>query len=305
MAETPGFLGYESVPLEAALFSVIPAPYEATSTYIGGQGNAPDAIFDASFHVEEHDEELGVSVIEKGVHYLPLDQAPRDEGVEGWVKANVINALDKVAVPVVIGGEGTVTLWAAGALVERTDELSLLHIDAHADLAEAETESHRTVMRRILDLTPRPHVCQVGVRSLSSQELNRIVDQDGPLGCWFMSDINLADDELWHEDVIEELRSPVYVSIDLSAFDPSVVPAVSNPEPGGLYWWPMLRLLKKVANRRRIAGFDIVELCPREGDVVSDFTAARLVYKLMSYIYTSNKMLPKPEMPEEEEDATE
>jgi agmatinase len=196
----------------------------------------------------------------------------------------------------VLGGEGTVSLWAIQAMLPRCDEMSVLHLDAHADMDDGSAgETHHTVMRRVLELSKQKsvHVCQVGVRALSRPAFDRIVDESQPVSCFFMSDINKVGDESWHEDVVEELRSPVYVSIDLSAFDPAVIPSVGNPEPGGLGWWQVLRLLKKVASRRRIAAVDITELCPREGDIASDYAAAKLVYKIMNYIKAGGKMLEK------------
>ncbi len=297
MSETGNFLGYESAPLASALFSLIPAPFQGTATYVGGQAEGPKAILEASRQIEDYDEETGLNLVDEGIHCLDPQAARQSPDLESWVKARTTEALDAVAVPCLLGGEGTITLWGVQSLLARSDELSILHIDAHADLSDAGNhgENHHTVMRRILDLSPKPQICQVGVRSLSRDAFGRIVDDETPVECFFMSDLTRAEDESWHDDVIEELRSPVYVSVDLSCFDPSVVPAVSNPEPGGLTWWNVLRLLKKVASRRRIAGFDIVELCPRQGDINSDFTAARLAYKLMNYIYAGGKMLPKPE----------
>jgi agmatinase len=209
-------------------------------------------------------------------------------------------------VPVILGGDGTVALWAVRTLLPKSDELSVLHVDAHADLSSAEDglgETHHTVMRRILELSPAPHICQVGIRSLTRDGFDKIVEDDVSVECFFMSDIHRAADESWHEDVIQELRSPVYLSLDLSAFDPGVLPAVAHPEPGGLEWWPTLRLLRKIASRRRIAGMDISGLAPRPGVINSDYAAAKLAYKLMNYILAGGKMLDKegPEIGEEEE----
>lgn len=303
MTQTANFLGYESASLEEALFSVIPAPYEGTASYVKGQAAGPRKILDASSQIEDYDEETGINLIDYGVHCLAPEAAPADAHAQrDWVGQQVREALDAVAVPVILGGEGTVTLWGVETVLPRCDELSILQIDARADLGAAgeEDESHITVMKQVLALEPTPHVCQVGVRAVSREGFDRIMDDNDPVGCFFMSDIDRSDDESWHEDVIEELRSPVYVSIDLTGFDPAVIPAVSHPEPGGLQWWPVLRLLKKVASRRRIAALDITELCPRENEIRSDYAAARLAYKAMNYIQAGGKMLEKPAMEEAE-----
>ena len=300
MSETVAdFLGYPSAGLTEALFSIIPAPYEETVTYAGGQAAAPWKILEASSLVQDYDEETALSLVDmNSVHVVPPDEAPEDAtAMESWVKGQIRAALDATAVPVIVGGEGTVTLWGVETLLPRCPELSVLHIDAHADLAEAEDgeENHHTVMRRVLELSPVPTICQVGIRSLTRDGFERIMDGGQPVEAFFMADIDREADESWHERVVDELRSPVYVSLDLTGFDPGVIPAVGNPEPGGLQWWPVLRLLKKVAARRRIAAFDVTELSPREGLVRSDYTAARLIYKMMNYIQAGGKMLAKPD----------
>lgn len=304
MTQTANFLGYESASLEEALFSVIPAPYEATASYVKGQASAPRKILDASSQIEDYDEETGINLIDYGVHCLSPEGVPDDTlSLQSWVREQVNSALDAVAVPVILGGEGTVSLWGIQAMAPRCDELSVLHIDARADLGAAgeEEASHITIMKQVLELDPKPHVCQVGVRAVSREGFDRIMDDNEPIDCFFMSDIDRAEDESWHEDVIEELRSPVYVTIDLTGFDPAVIPAVSHPEPGGLQWWQVMRLLKKVASRRRIAAFDITELCPQENQIRSDYAAARLAYKLMNYIQIGGKMLEKPEASDEDD----
>ena len=292
------FLGYESAELADALFSLIPAPYEATASYVKGQAAAPWRILDASSQIEDYDEETSLSLVDKGIHVVDPGAAPEDEyALADWVRSRVADALDAVAVPVILGGEGTVTLWGVQAMLAKSDELSILHIDANADLNEPgdDGEDHHTVMRRILELNAKNlSICQVGIRALSHSAYDRIADDTQPVETFFMADIERDAAAGWQEEVINELRSPVYLSVDLTGFDPAVIPGVSNPEPGGLGWWQVLRLIQKVAARRRIAAIDITELCPREGLVRSDYAAARLVYKTMNYIYRGGKMLPKP-----------
>ncbi len=299
MAEAEAhFLGYESSDLAEAYFSLIPAPHDATASYIRGQAGAPRKIMDASSLIEDYDEETGLSLVDMvGVHTIAPELAPQDPGqLETWVKENIFAALDATAVPVILGGDGTVSLWGINALLERSPELSVLHIDSNADLDDADDdeETHHTVMRRVLELKNAPAICQVGVRSLSRDGFERIMDSSITVETFFMADIDRSDDESWQDSVIDELRSPVYLSIDMTGLDPSVAPAVGAPEPGGLRWWQLLRLLKKVASRRRIAAIDITELCPVEGGIQSDLAAARLLYKVMNYIQASGKMLAKP-----------
>ena len=292
------FLGYESAELADAYFSLIPAPHEATASYLHGQAAAPRKIMDASSLIEDYDEETGLSLIDMvGIHTIAPESAPVEPlQLEPWVKDRINEALDATAVPVVLGGDGTVSLWGIETLLARSPELSVLHVDANADLDDAEDdeETNRTVMRRVLELNRAPSICQVGVRSLSRDAFERIMDNTVPIETFFMADINRDADEGWQDSVVDELRSPVYLSVDLTGLDPSVIPAVGVVEPGGLGWWQLLRLLKKVAARRRIAAIDITELCPSETSIQSDFAAARLIYKTMNYIQASGKMLAKP-----------
>lgn len=299
MADTANFLGYESAALENSIFSIIPAPSEEGVTYLDGQAAAPRAIIDASSQIESYDEETGMDLITKNaVHCLAPEDAPQGPALEKWVCEQTQKALDAVSVPIILGGDGMVSAWGIKTLAEQAaknnQELCILHIDAHSDLNAADAgENNLTTMRRVLETNSKVSLCQIGVRSLSRSAYDIIADDERGIDCFFMSDLRHASDEDWQDDVVNALSTPVYVSIDLSAFDPAVVPNVGNPEPGGFTWFQITRLLKKVASHRRIAAIDIVELCPREGDVVSDFTAARLVYKAMNYILSGGKMLSK------------
>ena len=292
------FLGYESADLAEAYFSLIPAPHEATASYIRGQAAAPRKIMDASSLIEDYDEETGLSLVDMvGIHTLVPEDAPQEPfQLEPWVKDQINAALDATAVPIILGGDGTVSLWGIETLLARSPELTVLHIDANADLddADEDEETHHTVMRRVLELKNAPSITQVGVRSLSRDAFERIMDNTVPVETFFMADIDRGSDESWQDSVVDELRSPVYLSIDLTGLDPSIIPAVGAAEPGGLGWWQLLRLIKKVASRRRIAAIDITELCPADDTIRSEFAAARLIYKAMNYIQASGKMLAKP-----------
>lgn len=299
MSDTTNFLGFESASLNTALFSVIPAPAENGATYLDGQAGAPRAIIDASSQIESYDEETGTDLIQQqAIHCLAPENAPQSLGMEKWVCDNIQNALNATAVPVILGGDGTTSLWGIKTLADEAaklnQQLSVLHIDAHADLnSSAGGENNLTTMRRVLEMTPKVSLCQIGIRSLSRAAYDIIADDDKGIDCFFMSDLRHTPDDDWQDDVVNALSTPVYVTIDLAAFDPAVLTNVGNPEPGGFNWFQITRLLKKIASHRRIAAIDVVELCPREGDIVSDFTAARLIYKAMNYILAGGKMLTK------------
>ena len=301
MAEQTNFLGYDSVSLEKALFSIIPAPTEEGATYVAGQCAAPRAIIDASSQIESYDEETGLDVIARdGVHCISPESAPQGgDSLPTWLTQNINEALDATAVPIILGGDGTISYHCIKVLAERAakehQEISVLHIDAHADLntIEEDDENNLNTMRKVIESDLKLNLCQLGVRSLSQDAFDIIANEDKGIDCYFMSDLRYSSDDDWQDDIITALSSPVYISIDLSAFDSAIVPNVGNPEPGGLNWQQITRLIKKVASHRRIAAIDIVELCPREDDVVSDYTAARLAYKAMSYILSGGKMLEK------------
>ena len=290
------FLGYESAALKDATFSVIPAPFDDCATYVKGQAAAPQAIIDASSQIEAFDEETGLNLSD-AVHCIDPADAPKGGALNNWLIQNINAALDAVAVPVILGGDGSVSYAAIKALADRAaqnkQELSVLHLDAHADLNSLEKgDNNLNVMTKVRELK-NVRLCELGVRSLSKEAFDLIADDENNIDCFFMSDLRGSNDADWQEDVKNALSTPVYVSIDLSAFDSSLMPNVGNPEPGGFNWLQVARLLKVIAAHRRIAAFDIVELCPRDGDNASNYTAARLVYKLMNYIVAGGKILPK------------
>lgn len=298
-----GFLGYESAPLDKAAFSLIPAPFDDCATFVNGQSAAPKAILEASARLEAFDEESGLDLAAQApMHCVDPSEAPRGSAINNWLAQQVNAALDAVAVPVILGGDGSVSYSAIKAVADRAaksqQELSVLHLDAHADLNPLEGgDNNLNVMTRVRELK-NVRLCELGVRSLGKEAFDLIADDENNIDCFFMSDLRGASDADWQEDVKNALSSPVYVSIDLSVFDSAIMPCVGNPEPGGFNWAQVTRLLKLVAAHRRIAAFDVVELCPREGDHAAPYAAARLIYKLMNYVVAGGKMLPKPDAPE-------
>jgi agmatinase len=181
--------------------------------------------------------------------------------------------------PVVLGGEHTVTIGAVQAAANRFDDLSVLQLDAHADSRESYDGSafnHACVMARARERCP---IVQVGIRSLDASELAAL-DPDRVFFAHTLS----AQNRGWMDDVVERLSERVYLTIDLDAFDPSLVPATGTPEPGGLSWSTVNELVRRVAAQRRIVGFDVVELLPTIGQHASDFLAAKLVYRVVSMV---------------------
>ncbi len=282
------FLGLAQSPAsyEGARAVVIPAPYDGTTTYRAGAREGPRAILAASRELEPFDEEIGADVCEAGIattEELPVTVAsPRH--MVGRVKSAVTAVFDAGKLPVLLGGEHLLSLGAVEALTERIAGLSVLHLDAHADLKgeyQGSAFSNACVMHHVLRIA---RLVQVGIRSLTLEERDVIRERDVP--CFWGQKL-WQDPSLW-DRIVEFLGPEVYITIDLDVFDPSIMPAVGTPEPGGVGWYEVLRLLRRVARERRVVGFDVMELSPIPQMPAPDFLAARLVYKLLGYILMDN-----------------
>lgn len=264
---------------ERAKVVVLPVPYDSTTCYKGGSRDGPRAIIAASRQMELYDEELGYEPARVGIHTLdelePSMNSPK-ETVERIEQA-VSEIVENRKFPLMLGGEHSISLGAVRALAKKYKNMSVLQLDAHSDLRdefEGTKFGHTSVMRRISELCD---TVQVGIRSMSKEEAE--FAKRKKLKLFHMKD------SLKPKFIVSSLKRDVYVTIDLDAFDPSEVPAVGTPEPGGLHWNEVLAILKEVASSRNVVGFDVVELCPIEGDISSDFLAARLAYKFLGYIF--------------------
>jgi agmatinase len=273
---------YPECSLRDAKFVVIPVPYDLTSTYQPGSRRGPTAIIEASTNMELYDEELKKETYMAGIH-TTLPVAIDARGPKNMVnivrkKISRIAKLNKI--PVMLGGEHSITLGAVQAMIEKYPELTVLQFDAHADLRDTYQESpynHACVARRISEICP---LVQVGIRSMSKEEGDFLPQSKVKS---YSADFVL-ENKNWAETVCKDLRGDVFITIDLDAFDPSIMPATGTPEPGGLYWKDILHLLKLVAASCNIRGFDVVELAPLPGIVAPDFMAAKLIYRTMGYI---------------------
>jgi agmatinase len=288
------FLGVaaDEASLSRARVVIIPAPFDQTTSYIPGTRFGPKAILEASRQVEFYDEELDREPFEIGVATLAeIEVEPAD--IEAGLRrleqtAGEVAAQGKI--PFTLGGEHSLTLAPVGALLGRYPGLSVLQLDAHLDLRDTYQGtklSHASVMRRIRDLGVS--TVAVGIRAVSREEADYVHAQKVP--------VHLAREirarGLDVEAVLADLGNPVYVSVDLDAFDPAYVPGVGTPEPGGLTWDEGLRLLRAVCERRQVVGCDIVELCPIPGQPGSDFFAAKLANKMIGYLGLSPELTPK------------
>ena len=261
---------------------VLPVPYDSTTSYMGGAREGPHAIIQASRHLEDYDVELRRETYLVGIHTLP-ELEPYVGGPEGMVD-RVQAAVEPFArdgkLVAVLGGEHTVSVGAARAFRAVHPELSVLYLDAHADLRDeymGSPFSHACAARRIWEECP---VVEVGVRSISQEERD-FVNREG-VRVYFHDEG--SSPATWDaEEIASHLSGQVYVSIDLDVLDPSIMAAVGTPEPGGMDWYQITALLKSVVDARQIVGFDLVELSPGEGPTACSYTAAKLAYKMMAY----------------------
>ena len=264
---------------------VLPVPYEETTSYRKGTRRGPEAIIRASAEMEDYDTELGYEPGRVGIHTAPaLEPTPalgsggEPEAMAGRVREAVAHYAGQGKLVGMLGGEHSITSGAVAAHAEQRPNLSVLFFDAQADLRDdyqGWAHSHACAARRTLDHAAS--LTLVGVRSMTGEEA-AFAKEHGialfPRGPEPVADVDA---------IVDTLGEDVYVSFDLDAFDPSFMSAVGTPEPGGMGWWEALRILRAVAERRRIVGFDVVELAPDEGPEACAYTAAKLVYKLFAY----------------------
>ncbi|HEV8190823.1 MAG TPA: agmatinase [Ktedonobacterales bacterium] len=275
----------EYTALDTARVVVVPVPFDATTCYRPGTREGPQAIIDASRNLELYDPELRRSPYTVGIHTLRAI-----EPVMGNAQAMVERIervtgelLDRGKYVVALGGDHSISIGVIRAFARRHPNMSVLQFDAHADLREeyeGNTLSSATIMRRVLDVCPR--TAQVGIRSLSEPEAQLVQERQLPL--WLASDIQrqtARERDEWISNVVRSLAAEVYVTFDIDAFDPSLVPGTGTPEPGGLGWYEVMDLLSTVTSQRRVVGFDVVELSPLVEGHVSPVVAAKLVYKLV------------------------
>ncbi|MBI5061748.1 MAG: agmatinase [Candidatus Aenigmarchaeota archaeon] len=268
-----------------AKVAVLPVPFEGTVTYGKGTARGPKAIIEASKNMELFDEELNKNTFEIGIHTLPalkVSDDPKKTIESLYNKAKQL--LDEKKFIVMLGGEHSVTQGIIKALKKKYHDLSVLQIDAHSDLREEydlTKYSHACVMKRVLDLDVK--VVQVGIRSTSEEE--QATFRKNRKNIFLARDVATAKTDAWMDDVISRLSKNVFITIDVDGFDPSIMQSTGTPEPGGLQWYPVLKLLRKVAAKRNVVGFDVVELAPIKGMSAPDFLCAKLVYKLIGYVF--------------------
>jgi agmatinase len=260
---------------------ILPVPVDRTTSYVPGTRNGPREILQASSHMELWDDELGTDVHPVGIFTLPEMELPFGE------LAPLIEELQRVAGEILsrdkflitLGGEHSITPPLVAAAAARHPGLSVLQIDAHADLRDSYMGTrfnHACAMRRVLEHAP---VTQVGIRSLSKEEAEVL----GSLETTIFYDGTMRRDPAWVDRVVDSLSETVYITIDVDGLDPAIMPATGTPEPGGLSWYEALALLRATIERRTVVAADVVELSPLPGIMAPNFLCAKLVYKILTY----------------------
>jgi agmatinase len=273
----------ESATFETAKVVILPVPLESTTSYVPGTRNGPREILVASTHLELWDEETGTDVHPIGIYTLPEMELPFDDMADIMAEIRRVTSaiLEHDKFPIVLGGEHSITSPVVAAVAAKHPGVSVLQIDAHADLRDTYMGTrfnHACAMRRVLEHAP---CTQVGIRSLSTEEAKAAP----ALPTRIFYDINMRQDRNWIDAVVKSLGDKVYITIDVDGLDPAIMPATGTPEPGGLSWHELLSLLRAVISARTVVGCDIVELSPLPGVAAPNFLCAKLVYKILTYQY--------------------
>jgi agmatinase len=263
---------------------ILPVPYGGTVTYGRGTERGPEAIRVASQQVELFDEETRRQPYRVGIHgaepvlHGGKEPGPRVEEVAARVRRYLLDGKFVVT----LGGEHSISPGPVRAYSESFEDLTVVHLDAHSDLRDSYEGSRNNHACAGARMREHARLIQLGIRSQCPEERD-VIDR-GEVQTIFAHQMS---DDGWSQDVIARIPagSPVYVTVDLDYFDPSIMPATGTPEPGGGEWYPTIRFLRSLADHARVVGFDVMELAPIPGLHAPDFLAARLVYKILAYVF--------------------
>jgi len=284
MSKTYAGISEEFSKLETAKIVLIPVPYDGTSTWQKGADKGPQAFLNASENMELYDIETDSEVYKKGVFLT--DTITENASPEAMVEEvyNVTKKyINKHKFVTVFGGEHSISIGTIRAFNECFDNLTVLHIDAHADLRKEYDGTKCNHACAVYEANKTTNLVQVGIRSMDISEKKEMnLDK-----VFFAHDMAVNED--WMDDVIDQMTSNVFITFDFDALDPSIFPSTGTPEPGGLFYYETLEFLKRVFEEKNVVGFDMVELCPNENEKSSDFLAAKLYYKMLSYKFATNE----------------
>lgn len=264
--------------LETAKVVLIPVPYDGTSTWQKGADKGPQAFLDASENMELYDIETDSEAYKNGIYLAdPVTENSSPEAMVQAVYERTKSYITRNKFVTLFGGEHSVSIGSIRAFNESFQDLTVVQLDAHADLRkdyEGTACNHACAMH---EASKNTNLIQVGIRSMDVTELKWMNKEQ----TFFAHE--LQEEEYWSDAAIDLMTDDVFITIDLDCFDPSIMPSTGTPEPGGLLWYETLDFLKKIFREKNVVGFDIVELCPKEDEKSSDFLAAKLYYKMLSY----------------------
>lgn len=264
--------------LETAKVVLIPVPYDGTSTWGKGADKGPDAFLDASDNMELYDIETKSEVYEQGIYLAKaITENTSPEVMVSAVHKTTKEYIKRNKFVTIFGGEHSISIGTIRAFNECFNNLTVLHIDAHADLRESYEGTKYNHACAVNEASKTTNLVQVGIRSMDAIE-KTFMDEEKTFFAY-----DMVHDEYWIDKAIEVMGNNVFITFDLDALDPSIMPSTGTPEPGGLLWYETLEFLKEVFVEKNVVGFDIVELCPNPADKSSDFLAAKLYYKMLSY----------------------
>ena len=278
---------YAGIPQEFGNLStskivIIPVPYDGTSTWQKGADKGPKAFLEASENMELYDIETNYEVYKEGVFLAePITENASPEAMVEAVHQETKKFINRNKFVTVFGGEHSVSIGTIRAFNECFNNLTVLHIDAHADLRKEYEGSSCNHACAVYEANEQTNLVQVGIRSMDISEKRTM----NPDKVFFAHDMAVNED--WMDDVLDQLTGNVFITFDLDALDSSIMPSTGTPEPGGLFYYETLEFLKKVFTERNVVGFDMVELCPNPTEKSSDFLAAKLFYKMLSYKFVS------------------
>ncbi|MFO7810983.1 MAG: agmatinase [Candidatus Delongbacteria bacterium] len=269
---------------ERAEILLQPVPYDGTSTWGKGADKGFDAFLEAAENMETYDIETDSEVYKRGIHILdPITESDSPEKMTDAVYSKTKELLGTGKFLTFFGGEHSISIGVIRAFAEKFPGITILHFDAHADLRSKYQGSSCSHACAVHEASVTANLVQIGIRSMDISE-KKFMDTEK---CFFAHQIH--SDPEWPEKALSKITDKVYITFDLDAFDPSIMPSTGTPEPGGLWWDETLSFLSKVFVEKTVLGFDIVELAPVKGVTHPDFLAAKLYYKMLSYKFMRRK----------------
>ncbi|MBT6160576.1 MAG: agmatinase [Flavobacteriaceae bacterium] len=257
---------------------LLPVPYDGTSTWQKGADQGPQAFLEASENMELYDIETASEVYKQGIYLAPaITENSSPEAMVNAVYATTKEFIKKNKFVTLFGGEHSVSIGSIRAFNDCFQNLTVVHIDAHADLRKEYEGTPYNHACAVHEASQKTNLIQIGIRSMDAIEKTYMNEEK----TYFAHE--MIDDIGWTDTALDQMTQNVFITFDLDAFDPSILPSTGTPEPGGLFWYETLSFLKQIFEEKNVVGFDIVELCPNPHDKSSDFLAAKLYYKMLSY----------------------